>query len=103
MSKITFLDGTFDTRDKFLMTAATFEETGVSADRGQVPPIMSGDVLGAASSIAGIESRHAAIIAALLGGKPIPNPIEQPQGHAHRAGRRQALSQLSRPDAGDRP
>jgi hypothetical protein len=79
MPKITFPDGTFDTRDKFLTTASTFEETGVSAYHGQVPLIMSGDVLGAAASIAGVESRHAAIIASLLGGKPVPNPFEQPK------------------------
>lgn len=42
MPKITFPDGTFGTRDKFLMTASTFEETGVSAYQGQVPLIMSG-------------------------------------------------------------
>ena len=79
MPKITFPDGTFATRDKFLMTASTFEETGVSAYHGQVPLILSGDVLGAAASIAGVESRHAAVIAALLGGKPVPNPFEQPK------------------------
>lgn len=79
MPKITFPDGTFDSRDKFLMTASTFEETGVSAYHGQVPLIMSGDVLGAAASIAGVESRHAAVIAALLGAKPLPNPFEQPK------------------------
>ena len=82
MPKITFPAGTFDTRDKFLMTASTFEETGVSAYHGQVPLIMSGAVLGAAASIAGVESRHAAILASLIGGKPVPNPFEQPKDMA---------------------
>jgi len=82
MPKITFPAGTFDTRDKFLMTASTFEETGVSAYHGQVPLIMSGAVLGAAASIAGVESRHAAILASLIGGKPVPNAFEQPKDMA---------------------
>jgi ferritin-like protein len=77
--KITFPDGTFASRDKFLMTASTFEELGVSAYHGQVPLIESGDVLGAAASIAGVESRHAAVLASLIGGKPVPNPFEVPK------------------------
>lgn len=76
---IKFPDGTFASRDSFLKTASTFEELGVSAYHGQVPLIQSGDVLGAAASIAGVESRHAAIIASLIGGKPIPNPFESPK------------------------
>lgn len=73
---IKFPDGTFGSRDKFLQTASTFEELGVVAYHGQVPNIKSGDVLGAAASIAGVESRHAAILASLTGGKPFPNVIE---------------------------
>ncbi|MBA2310009.1 MAG: ferritin-like domain-containing protein [Pseudonocardiales bacterium] len=76
---IKFPDGTFGGRDKFLQTASTFEELGVSAYHGQVPLIMSADVLGAAASIAGVESRHAAILAQLTGGKPFPDPFEQPK------------------------
>lgn len=76
---ITFPDGTFGSRDKFLMTASTFEELGVGAYHGQVPLIMSGAVLGAAASIAGVESRHAAVLASLIGGKPVPNPFEVPK------------------------
>ncbi len=79
MPKITFPDGTFATRDSFLKTASTFEETGVGAYHGQVPLIQSVDVLGAAASIAGVESRHAAVIATLIGGKPVPNPFEVPK------------------------
>jgi Ferritin-like domain len=79
---ITFPAGTFDSRDKFLMTASTFEELGVGAYHGQVPLIQSGDVLGAAASIAGVESRHAAVLASLIGGKPVPNTFETPKDMA---------------------
>ena len=77
--KITFPEGTFGSRDKFLQTASTFEELGVSAYHGQVPLIMSGDILGAAASIAGVESRHAAVLASLIGGTPLPKPFETPK------------------------
>ena len=76
---IKFPDGTFGSREKFLSTASQFEELGVSAYHGQVPLIKSGDVLGAAASIAGVESRHAAILAVLSSGKPLPNAFEQPK------------------------
>lgn len=79
---IMFPAGTFDSRDKFLMTASTFEELGVGAYHGQVPLIKSGDVLGAAASIAGVESRHAAVLASLIGGKPVPNAFETPKDMA---------------------
>ncbi len=69
-------DGLFTDKAMFLKTASVFEETGVKAYHGQVPLIMSGDVLGAAASIAGVESRHAAVIASLIGGDPFPNQIE---------------------------
>lgn len=79
MPSIKFPDGTFGSRDMFVKTASTFEELGVSAYHGQVPLIMSGDVLGAAASIAGVESRHAAILAQLSGGMPLPNSFESPK------------------------
>lgn len=79
---IKFPDGTFATRESFLMTASTFEELGVGAYHGQVPLIQSGDVLGAAASIAGVESRHAAVLASLIGGKPLPNAFETPKDMA---------------------
>jgi hypothetical protein len=75
--KITYPAGIFDNKDKFLATASMFEELGVTAYHGQVPLIKSGDVLGAAASIAGVESRHAAVIATLIGGNPFPNQIEK--------------------------
>jgi hypothetical protein len=75
--KITYPTGTFGTRAKFLATASQFEELGVKAYHGQVPLIQSGAVLAAAASIAGVESRHAAILADINGGQPFPAPIEQ--------------------------
>ncbi len=75
--KITYPAGTFDSRDSFLKTASMFEELGVTAYHGQVPLIKSVDILGAAASIAGVESRHAAILAGMIGGNPFPNSIEK--------------------------
>ena len=75
--KITYPAGVFDSRDSFLMNASVFEELGVTAYHGQVPLIKDGDVLSSAASIAGVESRHAAVIASLIGGNPFPNPIEK--------------------------
>ncbi|QNK82039.1 ferritin-like domain-containing protein [Nakamurella sp. PAMC28650] len=75
--KITYPAGTFASMSSFLGTAHVFEELGVTAYHGQVPLIQSGDILGAAASIAGVESRHAAIIASLIGGDPFPHHIEE--------------------------
>ncbi len=74
---ITYPAGTFASRDSFLKTASMFEELGVKAYHGQVPLIQSGDILGAAASIAGVESRHAAVVASLISGDPFPNHIEE--------------------------
>ena len=68
--------GTFTDKASFLKTASTFEELGVNAYHGQVTKISSAEILGAAASIAGVESRHAAILATLTGGKPFPAPVE---------------------------
>lgn len=68
--------GTFTDKATFLKTASTFEELGVTAYHGQVTKIQSPEILGAAASIAGVESRHAAILAQLTGGKPFPAPVE---------------------------
>lgn len=69
--------GTFGSRMSFLTSAVTFEEVGVTAYHGQVPLIKSVKILGAAASIAGVESRHAAVIHDLLGTNPFPNDIEK--------------------------
>jgi rubrerythrin len=57
---------TFKDRDAFLKTASTFEELGVKAYHGQVTAIETPELLGAAASIAGVESRHASVIEGTL-------------------------------------
>ena len=71
-----FPEGTFTDRDMFLETASMFEELGVQAYHGQVGLISEAEVLGAAAAIAGVESRHAAVVADLMGGDPFPSPFE---------------------------
>lgn len=68
---------TFKSKDAFLKTASVFEELGVKAYHGQVTAIKNPDLLGAAASIAGVESRHAAVLADLTGGDPFPAPVEK--------------------------
>ena len=75
--KFTYPQGLFDNKAKFLETASVFEELGVTAYHGQVTLVKNVDILGAAAAIAGVESRHAAILADLTGGKPFPAPVEQ--------------------------
>ncbi len=70
-------DGTFTSKKKFLTTASVFEELGVTAYHGQVARVNDGDILAAAASIAGVESRHAAVVADLLGGNPFPASFEK--------------------------
>jgi len=74
--QVQFPEGTFADKAAFLKLAGTFEELGVKAYHGQVPLVQNGKILAAAASIAGVESRHAAIIADLTGGNPFPSPIE---------------------------
>jgi rubrerythrin len=69
-------NGTFEDRGAFLDTASTFEELGVDAYQGQVTKIKSLDILAAAAAIAGVEARHAAVLADLTGGEPFPAPVE---------------------------
>ena len=63
---------TFSSADNFLAAAVMFEELGVTAYQGQVTRIKSPAVLQAAAEIAGVESRHAAILEHLTGGSPFP-------------------------------
>jgi rubrerythrin len=72
-----FPAGTFTSKDKFLATASAFEELGVTAYHGQVPRIKDADILKSAAAIAGVESRHAAIVADLMGGDPFPSSFEK--------------------------
>ncbi len=67
---------TFEDKAAFLETASVFEELGVNAYHGQVTLIENVDILAAAASIAGVESRHAAVLADLIGGEPFPAPVE---------------------------
>ena len=75
--KFKYPDATFESKDTFLKTASVFEELGVTAYHGQVARIDDGAYLAAAASIAGVESRHAAIIADLIGGNPFPSSFEK--------------------------
>ena len=74
--KFKYPEGTFTKKAAFLETASVFEELGVTAYHGQVTLIKNVDILGAAAAIAGVESRHAAILADLTGGNPFPAPVE---------------------------
>ena len=75
--KFKYPKGLFTDKAKFLETASVFEELGVTAYHGQVTLIKDPALLGAAAAIAGVESRHAAILADLTGGNPFPAPVEE--------------------------
>lgn len=75
--KTKYPNGTFNDKATFLKTASTFEELGVTAYHGQVTLIKSVDILAPAAAIAGVESRHAAVLADLTGGNPFPAPVEK--------------------------
>ncbi|MDQ6839350.1 MAG: ferritin-like domain-containing protein [Actinomycetota bacterium] len=75
--KLKFPAKTFSSADNFLATAVMFEELGVTAYQGQVPLIQSVAVLQSAATIAGVESRHAAILEQLTNGNPFPSPVEK--------------------------
>ncbi len=75
--KFSYPQGVFKDKQVWLETALDFSQLGVKAYHGQVQRIQSPELLGAAASIAGVESRHAAIIARLSGRNPFPTPIEQ--------------------------
>ena len=67
---------TFKDKAAFLKTASVFEELGVTAYHGQVTEVETPAILGAAAAIAGVESRHAAVLAKMIGGNPFPAPVE---------------------------
>lgn len=71
-----FPDGTFTDKAMFLETASMFEELGVDAYHVQVALISDAEILGTAAAIAGVESRHAAVVADLMGGDPFPAAFE---------------------------
>lgn len=74
--QFTYPDGLFTDRNMFLQQASVFEELGVNAYHGQITAIESKDILAAAAAIAGVESRHAAVLADIIGGNPFPAPVE---------------------------
>ena len=75
--KFSYPKDVFKDKQVWLETALDFSQLGVRAYHGQVRLIESPELLGAAASIAGVESRHAAIIARISGHNPFPAPIEQ--------------------------
>jgi hypothetical protein len=74
--KFSYPKGVFKDEKSWFDAALEFSRLGVRAYHGQVQEIQSPDLLAAAASIAGVESRHAAIIADLAGRNPFPAPIE---------------------------
>jgi len=75
--RFTYPANSWLSRDGLLKNASTLEELGVSAYQGQVPLIQSADVLAAGAAIAGVESRHASVLAMLVDRPPFPSPIEE--------------------------
>jgi hypothetical protein len=75
--KFSYPKGVFKDRQGWMQAALDFSALGVSAYHGQVTRIQSPELLGAAAAIAGVESRHAAVIAHISGHNPFPAPIEQ--------------------------
>jgi hypothetical protein len=57
----------FDSRDSYLTTSVTFENVGVGAYLGAAGYISDKAILQAAAGIFGVEARHAAVVAELLG------------------------------------
>jgi hypothetical protein len=77
--KLEYPKGVFRERGAWLDVAAKLEALAVGAYHGQVRRIRDVNILAAAASIAGTESRHAAILAELSGGDPFPAPLEDPK------------------------
>jgi hypothetical protein len=75
--KFSYPKGVFKDKQGWMEAALDFSQLGVRAYHGQVTRIQSPELLGAAAAIAGVESRHAAVIAHISGHNPFPAPIEQ--------------------------
>jgi rubrerythrin len=80
--RFTYPGGTFDDARAWLRTGASLQDLAVKAYHGQVTRISNRELLGAAASLAGTESRHAAIMAELAGRNPFPAPIEVAKGRS---------------------
>ncbi len=74
--KIRYAAGTFESRQAFLTTGAQLAELAVQAYHGQVPLVRDPVVLAWAAAMAGVESRHATILAVLSGADPLPAHLE---------------------------
>ena len=66
----------FSSADKFIETAITFEDLGVSAYNGAAPSIESKDLLATAGGIVQVEARHAATIRFAAGEDPAPEAFD---------------------------
>lgn len=71
--------GTTSDPAKYLATAVTLEDTGVSAYSGQAPRILQKAVLKAAASILSVEARHASRFRTLAGRDFAPNTFDKPR------------------------
>lgn len=67
----------FSSQDKFIQTAITFEDLGVSAYNGAAPSIESKDLLATAGGIVQVEARHAATIRFAAGEDPTPQAFDE--------------------------
>jgi hypothetical protein len=73
-----FPDQAFASRNAFLELAAELEELWVGGFHGMLTSLTSPELFASGVAIAGVRSRCAAAIAALIGRDPLPNPVEQP-------------------------
>ncbi|MGH2994185.1 MAG: ferritin-like domain-containing protein [Solirubrobacterales bacterium] len=73
--KVDFGDA-FQSADKLIPLAITFEDTGVSAYNGAAPMIESKELLATAGGIVQVEARHAAAIRFAAGEDPSPEAFD---------------------------
>lgn len=76
--EITHPEGLFSDVDRFLERAARLEELEVGAYQGRILEITDPGALETVASIAGTESRHAAVVARIGRRGPFPAPVERP-------------------------
>lgn len=70
-------DGLFSDLDRFLERAVRLEELQVAAYQGRMLDIVGADAFEIVASIAGTESRHAAVLARIAGRGPFPASVER--------------------------
>lgn len=76
--EISHPEGLFSDADRFLGRASRLEELEVAAYQGRILEIRDPEALETVTSIAGTESRHAAVLARVGGRGPFPAPVERP-------------------------